>query len=121
MNDYDSFKQVINRLSHYKAMGHLSEKNKIEVIILGGTFLGMPKDYKENFVKGIFDALNGVKAKDLEEAKKMNEKASNRCVQFIVETRPDFCFEKHVDEMLSYGVTGVEIGVQTISRNLEVD
>ncbi len=118
-NNYDAFLQVKDRLEQYKLMGHLSEKNKIEIIILGGTFMGMPKSYRENFVKGIFDALNDRISSSLEEAKRVNETfASNKCVNFIVETRPDFCFEEHVDEMLSYGVTGVEIGVQSVYEDV---
>jgi elongator complex protein 3 len=114
-NNYDPFLQIKDRLSQYRAMGHLSDDgNKCEIIVLGGTFLGLDGSYKEWFVKRIFDALNGTDSENLEEAKKINEDAKNRCVNLTFETRPDFCFEKHVDEMLKYGVTRVEIGVQSI-------
>ena len=45
--------------------------NKIEIIILGGTFLQYPKNYKYNFIKKIFDALNNKNSRNLEEAKQM--------------------------------------------------
>jgi elongator complex protein 3 len=112
---YDSFLQMQDRLQQYKLMGHISEgHSKVEVIVIGGTFLGLEKEYKEHFIKGIFDGLNGKVAKNLKEAQKMNENGENRCVSLTLETRPDFCKEKHVDEMLDYGVTRVEIGVQSI-------
>jgi elongator complex protein 3 len=113
--NYDSFLQVQDRLQQYKLMGHISEgHSKVEVIVIGGTFLGLEREYKEQFIKGIFDGLNGKVGKNLKEAQKMNEDSKNRCVNLTLETRPDFCKEEHVDEMLDYGVTRVEIGVQSI-------
>lgn len=112
---FDSFLQIRDRLNQYEAMGHFSEGgNKIEVIIIGGTFLALEPEYKKNFVKGIYDGLNGFESETLEEAQKNNETASHRCVNLTVETRPDYCKENHVDEMLDFGVTRVEIGVQSI-------
>ncbi|MCD6482745.1 MAG: tRNA uridine(34) 5-carboxymethylaminomethyl modification radical SAM/GNAT enzyme Elp3 [Candidatus Aenigmarchaeota archaeon] len=113
-NNYDSYKQTLDRLHQFKVMGHLDEGAKIEVIILGGTFLALDENFRYNFVKGIFDALNGKISSTLEEAHRLNENAKYRCVNLTIETRPDFCFEEHVDAMLSYGTTRVEIGVQTV-------
>ncbi|MDI6798564.1 MAG: tRNA uridine(34) 5-carboxymethylaminomethyl modification radical SAM/GNAT enzyme Elp3 [Candidatus Aenigmarchaeota archaeon] len=111
-NSYDPFLQVKNRLWQYQMMGH--SVNKIELIIIGGTFLGLEKEYQNWFIKRIFDALNESEAKSLDEAIKMNENAKQRCVNLTIETRPDFCKREHVDAMLSYGVTRVELGAQTI-------
>jgi len=111
-NDYNPYRQVKNRLEQYEMMGHPTDK--IQVIIIGGTFLSMNDVYKKSFMKSIFDALNGMESEDIETAKKRNENAKNRCIGIIIETRPDFCKEKHIDEMLEYGVTMVEIGVQSI-------
>lgn len=113
-NNYDSYKQTLDRLHQFEIMGHLDKGAKIEVIILGGTFLALDKDFRYNFVKGIYDALNGKSSETLEEAQKINENGRYRCVNLTIETRPDFCFEKHVDDMLSYGTTRVEIGVQSV-------
>ncbi len=55
-NDYDSYLQVFNRLEQYVLLGH--NIDKIEIIIMGGTFTAMPKEYQEEFVYGIFKALN---------------------------------------------------------------
>jgi elongator complex protein 3 len=116
---FDPFKQVQDRLQQYKLMGHISDfGSKIEVIILGGTFLALPKDYKEAFLKGIYDGLNNSIAENLITAQKTNETASNRCIGMTIETRPEYCMEKHVDEMLDYGITRVEIGVQSIYEDV---
>jgi len=54
--DYDPMEQVKNRLGVLKKMNHPVEK--IELIIIGGTFLQYPRDYQYNFIKKCFDALN---------------------------------------------------------------
>jgi elongator complex protein 3 len=111
---FDPLVQVEDRLNQYRLMGHLSDfGSKIDVIILGGTFLALPKDYKNEFIKGIYDGLNGFVSENLEKAEKANEKANNRCIGMTIETKPEYCRAKHVDEMLSYGITRVELGVQS--------
>ena len=107
---YDPYKQVKNRLNVLKLMKH--QTNKIEIIILGGTFLQYPKNYKYNFIKKIFDALNDQPSKNLQGAKKINETAEHRCVAMCIENRPDNCADKEIKEMLEFGCTRVEIGVQ---------
>lgn len=108
--NYDITRQVKTRLNSIIAMGHPTDK--IEVIIIGGTFLEYEKNFKYNYVKGIYDALNGVVSKDLDEAKKLNETAKNRIVALCIENRPDSCNKDEIQEMLSYGTTRIEIGVQ---------
>jgi elongator complex protein 3 len=112
--EYSGRKQVENRLKAYEAMGH--PKDKVELIIMGGTFLQYDRDFQFNFVKELYDALNGKKSKTLEEAKKLNEHAKHRCVALCIETRPDWCSEKHIKDMLTWGTTRVEIGVQALDN-----
>jgi elongator complex protein 3 len=79
---------------------------------MGGTFLQMPEDYKSLFIKGIYDALNGFHSDNVEEAIKSNEKVkTHRAIGLTIETRPDVCTQ-YIPEMLSYGATRVELGVQ---------
>ncbi len=110
--NYDPSKQIEARLRAFKHMGHPT--SKIEMIYLGGTFLAYPEDYQYEFTKKVFDALNEKESKDLEEAKKINEAADNRCVALCIETKPDWAFEKHINKMLEFGCTRVELGVQVI-------
>ncbi len=112
MLNYRPSRQVEARLKAFQKMGHPTDK--VELIILGGTFLQYPKKFKYHFIKSCFDALNGSDkpSKDLDEAKKINETAKHRCVALCIETRPDNCSEEEIKEMLDYGCTRVELGIQ---------
>jgi len=107
---FDPKKQVEIRLMHYRIQGHPTDK--CEIIVMGGTFLDMPKKYQESFVKSIYDTLNGVKSGSLEASKAKNEKARHRMIGMTLETRPDVCSEKNIIDALSYGATRMELGVQ---------
>ncbi len=115
---YDPHLQVAGRLEQLECIGHPVEK--VELIIMGGTFPAQPRDYQRDFIKGCFDALNargGLPISScLEEAHGLNEKSTSRNVGVTVETRPDFARREHVDDMLAMGVTRVELGVQTLDE-----
>jgi len=110
--DYDAGKQVKLRLKALAEMGHPTDK--VELIVMGGTFLACPKDYQYQFIKQCFDALNGEVSATLEEAKRLNETAEHRCTGLCIETRPDWCGQEEIDRMLEFGTTRVELGVQTL-------
>jgi elongator complex protein 3 len=97
-------------------MGH--SRDKIELIVMGGTFLSYPPDYQYHFIKDCYDALNGVPSNSLEKAKKLNENTEHRCVGLCIETRPDFCGEEEIARMLDFGATRVELGVQTLDDEI---
>lgn len=109
---YDPREQVESKVKLYSKLGYPS--TKIEAIVVGGTFLYYPVEYQYDFIKGVFDGLNSSSSSSLQEAHLINESSTRRCVGLTIETRPDFCKEEHVDLMLDYGVTRVEIGVQTL-------
>lgn len=111
-NRYQPYMQVKSRIKQLKAIGH--EVDKVELIIMGGTFPSTPTEYQESFVKGCLDALIEAETKNLEEAKKLAEISKIRNVGITVETRPDWAKAKQIDHMLSIGVTRVELGVQNI-------
>jgi len=114
--DFDASKQVEIRLRTLAEMGHA--RDKIELIVMGGTFLSYPCDYQYQFVKDCYDALNGIPSDSLEGAKKMNEDAEHRCVGLCIETRPDFCGEEEIARMLDFGTTRVELGVQILDDEI---
>jgi elongator complex protein 3 len=97
-------------------MGHPGDK--VELIIMGGTFPASPPDYQYEFIKACYDALNGCISANLEEAKHINETAVHRCVGLCIETRPDWCSEDQVKRMLEFGATRVELGVQAIDNSI---
>lgn len=114
--NYDAKTQVINRLSVLKSMGHLTDK--IELIIMGGTFLSYPEEFQFNFIKACYDGLNGSESESLEEAQQKNEQADHRCVALCIETRPDWCSEKQIQNMRKFGCTRVELGVQALDDKI---
>jgi len=107
---FDPYIQVKTRLETLKKMGHPTDK--IELIIIGGTFLQYEKKYQYDFIKKCYDALNGKKSKNLEDAKRINEISKHRCVAMCIENRPDNCSDEEIKRMLEFGCTRVEIGVQ---------
>jgi elongator complex protein 3 len=111
---FDPYLQAQKMLRKYLDRGH--EASKVELMVEGGTFLAMPKDYQEWFIKGALDGLNcsATPSPTLERAQQANELADFRSVGLTVETKPDWCRPEHVDMLLSYGVTKVEIGVQAL-------
>ncbi|MFX1571287.1 MAG: tRNA uridine(34) 5-carboxymethylaminomethyl modification radical SAM/GNAT enzyme Elp3 [Promethearchaeota archaeon] len=90
----------------------------MELIIMGGTFLSTDPDYQTHFVKGALEGIIKQKTGSLEEAKLLAEKSKRRVIGITVETRPDYCKETHVDNMLNFGTTRVEIGIQTVYNEI---
>ncbi|MGP8124272.1 MAG: tRNA uridine(34) 5-carboxymethylaminomethyl modification radical SAM/GNAT enzyme Elp3 [Nitrososphaerales archaeon] len=109
---FDPFLQVRRSLAKYEANGHGTDK--VETIIEGGTFIALPVEYQASFVKGVYDGLNGCASNTLEEAQALNESAKSRCVGLTLESKPDWCRPQDVDLMLSFGITRLEIGVQSL-------
>lgn len=109
---YDPHLQITSRLDQLRAIGH--EPSKVELVIQGGTFLAAPSEYQEHFVKRCLDAITGFDSPNLEEAKARAEASVTRNVGLTIETKPDWCKQPHVDQMLRFGATRVEIGVQVI-------
>ncbi len=111
-NNYDPYLQVQSRIKDLDAIGH--SVDKIELIIMGGTFLSTDPEYQTEFVKGALEGIIEQRVDRLEEAKIIAEKSKRRVIGITIETRPDYCKEKDIDKMLNYGTTRVELGVQTI-------
>jgi len=110
-NNYDPYLQTKNRLEQLSRIGHPTDK--IDLIIMGGTFTARDENYQKSFIKGALDAMNGFISDSLEVSILENEKARSRCIGLTVETRPDWFYEKEIDLALSYGTTKVELGVQS--------
>ena len=112
LSEFDPCSQVSASLEKYARNGH--DISKVEAIIEGGTFIAVPLDYQVAFVRGVFEGLNGSDSTSLVEAQGGNEAAKSRCVGLTIETKPDWCEPEHIDLMLGYGVTRLEIGVQSL-------
>ena len=113
---FDAAAQVKLRLKTFTNMGHPTDK--VEIIVMGGTFLAASLEYQYGFIKDCYDALNGVPSADLDEAKSINQTARFRCVGLCIETRPDVCGPDEIQRMLDFGATRVELGVQTLDDEI---
>jgi len=115
LNDFDPYRQTLNRLQSLEKSGHHTDK--IDVIISGGTFSFYPKKYQGDFVRGVYNALNAPtkKARSLRQAQDINETAVHRCIGLSVETRPDHIDEKELIRLRNLGCTKIEIGVQSLN------
>jgi len=112
LNNFDPYLQTKSRLEQLEAIGHSTDK--IDFIIMGGTFTSRLLEYQKWFVKRCYDALNRKISQNLDQAKKRNENAISRCIGLTVETRPDWFCLQHVDNVLEMGATRVELGVQSL-------
>src|SRR5206468_2513517 len=91
-------------------IGHPTDK--VDLIVLGGTFTSLDRGYQESFVKGCLDAMNGFVSDSIVAAQAANESAAARCIGLTIETKPDCFLGSEVDTCLALGTTRVELGVQ---------
>jgi len=97
-------------------VGHPTDK--VELLILGGTWSAYRRDYQEWFVKRCFGAMNGIESGSLEEAQQINETAASRNVGLVVETRPDEITPKELWWLRRLGVTKVQMGAQSMDDHI---
>jgi len=113
---YDPYSQTKGRVAQLRNIGHVVDK--VEFIVMGGTFMSLPKSYKDYFIRNLHDALSGHTSTTVPEAIRYSEQATTKCIGITIETRPDYCLKPHLDEMLGYGCTRIEIGVQSIYESV---
>jgi elongator complex protein 3 len=115
-NDFDPFRQTAARLAALEAIGH--PVDKIELLVLGGTWSAYPARYQEAFLQRCLDALNGFRASSLREAQEANASAPHRNVGLVIETRPDRVSIAELERLRRYGVTKVQIGAQSLDDRI---
>ncbi len=115
-NDFDPYKQVMDRITQLTDIGH--QTDKIDLIIMGGTFTCRDPEYQEWFVRRCFDAMNGMDSNTLGEAQALNEVSEHRCVGLTVETRPDVFDDVQIERAMRLGATRVELGVQILDDDI---
>ncbi len=114
--DFDPYLQTKKRVDSLKKQGH--PVDKIELIVIGGTFNALPVKYQKWFIKRCFDGANQKKASSLKKAQKINETANHRIIGITLETRPDYITKKTIKEMRNLGCTRVELGVQILNNKI---
>ncbi|XP_006003133.1 elongator complex protein 3 [Latimeria chalumnae] len=116
---YDPYLQTRHRVEQLKQLGH--SVDKVEFIVMGGTFMALAEDYRDFFIRSLHDALSGHTSNNVAEAVRYSERSNTKCVGITIETRPDYCLKRHLSDMLSYGCTRLEIGVQSVYEDVARD
>ncbi|KAF6215418.1 hypothetical protein GE061_010170 [Apolygus lucorum] len=116
---YNPFLQTRHRVEQLKQLGH--SVDKVEFIVMGGTFMCLPEDYRDYFIRNLHDALSGHTSNNVDEAVKYSERSKVKCIGITIETRPDYCLKRHLSDMLRYGCTRLEIGVQSVYEDVARD
>jgi elongator complex protein 3 len=138
-HDFEPYAQVRSRLTALENLGHPTDK--VELLILGGTWSSYPRDYQERFVRRCFDALNqgslsGPRKMNSDEHRKpsgdtsaeerecllqaqvLNENAPHRNVGLVIETRPDEITPDELRWLRHLGVTKVQMGAQSLDDRI---
>uniref|UniRef100_A0A8C1I7G6 Elongator complex protein 3 n=1 Tax=Cyprinus carpio TaxID=7962 RepID=A0A8C1I7G6_CYPCA len=102
-----------HRVEQLKQLGH--SVDKVEFIVMGGTFMALPEEYRDYFIRNLHDALSGHTSNNVTEAVRYSERSNT------IETRPDYCLKRHLSDMLAYGCTRLEIGVQSVYEDVARD
>jgi elongator complex protein 3 len=117
-HDFDPYDQTQSRMEALEAIGHPTDK--IELLILGGTWSCYEGDYQEWFIQRCLDAMTRFDSASLKEAQRFNEEAPHRNVGLVIETRPDWITPDEVRRLRSLGVTKVQIGAQSLDDDILV-
>ncbi len=115
---FKAFEQFRERIHSYIMNGH--DVDKIECIILGGTFSCYQPKVAEEFITGLFYAANTAfddpsnlrDMKSIAEEQLLNESAHCRIIGVTIETRPDKITKYELRRFRKYGVTRIQMGVQ---------
>src|SRR6266542_3892931 len=127
-HEFDPYAQVRSRIEQLKSVGHPTDK--IELLILGGTWSSYRRDYQEWFIKRCFDAMNGpallpagegaqrAGEGELIQAHALNEATHHRNVGLVIETRPDEINPNELRWLRHLGVTKVQMGAQSLDDHI---
>jgi elongator complex protein 3 len=116
---YNPYEQARGRIDQLKSLGH--NVDKVEYIIMGGTFMSLSQEYRDKFIAHLHNALSGYTTNDVDEAVRFSEQSQTKCIGITIETRPDYCLKPHLAQMLRYGCTRLEIGVQSVFEDVARD
>jgi ELP3 family radical SAM enzyme/protein acetyltransferase len=117
-NKFNAVSQFRDRASTYIMMGHPIDK--IELLVLGGTWSSYPSDYQECFIRDLFYAANTLyddetslrERKSVKDEHLLNETSSCKIIGLTIETRPDMIKPKELRNLRRLGVTRLQEGFQ---------
>ncbi|MCI0478582.1 MAG: tRNA uridine(34) 5-carboxymethylaminomethyl modification radical SAM/GNAT enzyme Elp3, partial [Anaerolineales bacterium] len=108
--------QTAARIKTLETIGHATDK--IELLILGGSWSAYPRDYQEWFVQRCLDAMNERASSSLVGAQRTNETAAHRNIGMVMETRPDLITLDEVRRLRWLGATKVQMGAQSLDDKI---
>ena len=122
-NDFDPIKQMNSRISSLINMGHIPDK--LEVIVLGGTWSEYPRNYQDSFITDMYYSANIYfdnepkrSKKTLEEEIEINETSKIHIIGLTLETRPDTINISEIYNFRRYNCTRIQLGVQHTNNNV---
>jgi elongator complex protein 3 len=116
LDDFHPRDQVVTRLDSLTKQGH--ETEKIEMIVLGGTFSAYQRRYQTAYIRALFNACNDAPGRSLKQAHINNETSRHKIIGLSLETRPDHITHDELRHMRKLGCTKVQIGVQHINNEV---
>jgi ELP3 family radical SAM enzyme/protein acetyltransferase len=122
-NGFDPIKQMNSRISTLINMGHIPDK--LEVIVLGGTWSEYPRNYQDSFITDIYYSANIYfdnepkrSKKTLEEEIEINETSKIHIIGLTLETRPDTINISEISNFRRYNCTRIQLGVQHTNNSV---
>ena len=120
-NNFNPILQIYDRANALEICGH--EVDKIEILVLGGTWDHYPIEYQNEFIRDIYFGVNTLTNKSskrlsLEHEISINQTADKRLIGLTLETRPDCINLKQIKKLREYNVTRLQIGVQHIDNDI---
>jgi ELP3 family radical SAM enzyme/protein acetyltransferase len=121
-HNFDTFEQFMSRLKTLQENGH--KIDKIEIILEGGTFSSYNRAYQVELMRDIYYAANTYFDQEkrqrncLEDEQTLNETSKVKIIGITIETRPDHISRGELRRLRSYGVTRIQLGVQSIYNDV---
>lgn len=123
-NNFDPILQMNSRISSLIKMGH--DVDKIELLVLGGTWSEYPREYQEEFITKLYysanvyfdDHENKRSLKTLEEEININETAAIHIIGLTLEMRSDSISIAEIKRLRRFNCTRVQLGIQHTNNEI---
>lgn len=113
-SNFDCCKQMWDRMTALQNIGH--PVDKLEILVLGGTWYSYPREYRREFIRDMYYAANTFlerrEKKDLAFERDSNRNATCKVIGLTLETRPDTISVNNIIDAREMGCTRFQIGIQ---------
>lgn len=121
-NEFDCYRQMRSRMTTLYDNGHPIDK--LEVLVLGGTWESYPELYQDQFIRDMYYAANTFwdltprNRLTLEEERDLNRDAECKIIGLTLETRPDTINKTQIIRARRLGCTRFQIGIQHLDDDV---